>query len=127
MQVAKVDFVGIPTQDIERAIEFYVGTLGLRQDAHRAAEFWVGDQCYGLWKPEWAGSEFSPSLTVLALHVDDVAESRAELEGKGIEFAGETIDSGVCHMALFKDPDGNTLMLHHRYKPYENGRVDGAS
>ena len=122
MQVAKVDFVGIPTQDIERSIEFYVGTLGLRQDAHRAAEFWVGEQCYGFWKPEWAGAEFAPSQTVLALHVDDVAESRAELERKGVTFDGETIDTSVCHMALFKDPDGNHLMLHHRYKPYENGR-----
>jgi hypothetical protein len=23
----------------------------------------------------------------------------------------------VCHMALFNDPDGNPLMLHHRYAP----------
>jgi predicted enzyme related to lactoylglutathione lyase len=123
VQVAKVDFVGIPTEDIERAIEFYVGTLGLRQDEHRPAEFWIGPQCYGFYKPEWAAAEFSPSLTVLALHVDDVAESRAELEAKGIVFDGETIDSSVCHMALFKDPDGNRLMLHHRYKPYEESDV----
>ena len=119
MQVAKVDFVGIPTQDIERAIGFYVGTLGLRQDAHRPAEFWVGEQCYGFWKPEWAGQEFRPSQTVLALHVDDVAASRAELEDRGIAFDGDTIDTDVCHMALFKDPDGNALMLHNRYKAYE--------
>ena len=125
MEVAKVDFVGIPTQDIERAIEFYVGTLGLRQDSHRPAEFWVGEQCYGFWKPEWSGEEFRPSQTVLALHVDDVAESRAELEARGIEFEGEIIDTSVCHMALFRDPDGNHLMLHHRYKPYDNGRPDG--
>ena len=124
MQVAKVDFVGIPTQDIERSIEFYVGTLGLRQDDHRAAEFWVGGQCYGLWKPEWAGEEFRPSQTVLALHVDDVPAARAELESRGIAFEGDIIDTSVCHMALFKDPDGNSLMLHHRYKPYENGKVD---
>ena len=127
MEVAKVDFVGIPTQDVERAIEFYVGMLGLRQDSHRPAEFWVGEQCYGFWKPEWAGQEFRPSQTVLALHVADVAESRAELEAKGIEFDGEIIDTSVCHMALFRDPDGNALMLHHRYKPYDNGRPDVAA
>jgi predicted enzyme related to lactoylglutathione lyase len=127
VDVAKVDFVGIPTQDIERAIEFYVGTLGLRQDAHRAAEFWIGPQCYGFYKPEWAGEEFHPSQTVLALHVDDVAASRAELEGRGIQFAGDTLDTSVCHMALFKDPDGNSLMLHNRYKPYENGKADDAA
>ena len=122
MQVAKVDFVGIPTQDIERAIEFYVGTLGLRQDAHRPAEFWIGPQCYGFYKPEWAGEEFRPSQTVLALHVDDVAGSRAELKAKGIAFLGETLDTSVCNMALFKDPDGNSLMLHNRYKAHENGK-----
>ena len=124
MQVEKVDFVGIPTQDIERSIEFYVGKLGLRQDPHRAAEFWVGGQCYGFWKPEWAGQEFRPSQTVLALHVDDVATSRGELEAQGIVFDGDIIDTSVCHMALFRDPDGNALMLHHRYKPYENGSPD---
>ena len=118
MQVAKVDFVGIPTQDIERAIGFSIGTLGLRQDAHRPAGFWVGEQCYGFWKPEWAGQEFAPSQTVLALHVDDVAVSRAELEARAIVFDCETIDTGVCHMALARDPDGNALMLHNHYKPY---------
>jgi predicted enzyme related to lactoylglutathione lyase len=120
MHVSKVDFVGVPTQDMERAIEFYVGTIGLRQDEHRAAEFWAGETCLGLWKPEWAGQEFKPSETcILALHVDDVAEARAELEGKGVTFDRETLDTGVCHMAFFKDSDGNVLMLHHRYKPYE--------
>ena len=58
---------------------------------------------------------------ILALHVDDVATARGELEDKGVRFVGESIDSGVCHMAIFKDPDGNSLMLHNRYAPYDNG------
>jgi len=120
VEIAKVDFVGIPTQDMERAIEFYVETLGLRQDEHRAAEFWAGETCLSLWKPEWAGQEFRPSTTeLIALHVDDVAGSRKDLEAKGVEFHGEIVDTGVCHMAFFNDPDGNSLMLHHRYKPYD--------
>jgi hypothetical protein len=45
--------------------------------------------------------------------------ARKELEEKGVEFAGDTLDTGVCHMALFRDPDGNDLMLHHRYAPYD--------
>jgi len=125
VRVERTDFVGSPPTGFERSIEFYVGTLGLRQDGHRTAEFWVGGQCYGFWKPEWAGEEFRPSQTVLALHVDDVAAARAELESRGIAFVGDIIDTSVCHMALFKDPDGNSLMLHHRYKPYDNGRPDG--
>jgi predicted enzyme related to lactoylglutathione lyase len=65
--------------------------------------------------------EFGPQRNAHpALHVDDVAAAKAELEGKGVEFLGDIIDTGVCHMALFRDPDGNDLMLHHRYKPYES-------
>ena len=56
--------------------------------------------------------------------MDDVAATRAELEAKGVEFAGETLDTGVCHMALFTDPDGNDLMLHNRYAPLERGHSD---
>jgi len=120
MEITKADFVAIPTQDMERAIAFYVETLGLRQDEHRSAEFWAGETCLSLWKPEWAGQEFAPSTTgMIALHVGDVAQGRKDLEAKGVEFEGETLDSGVCHMAFFKDPDGTHLMLHSRYKPYE--------
>ena len=120
MDVTKVDFVGIPTQDMERSIAFYAETLGLRRDEHSESEFWAGETCFSLWKPEWAGMEFAPATTCyMALHVDDVAAARKELEAKGVEFAQETFDSGVCHMAFFADPDGNALMLHKRYAPYE--------
>jgi catechol 2,3-dioxygenase-like lactoylglutathione lyase family enzyme len=119
MEITKVDFVGIPSTDFERSMAFYVDTLGLRRDEHSKTEFWAGGQCYGLWKPEWMGEEFHPSQTVLAVHVGDVPAARAELEAKGVAFEGD-FDSGVCHMAFFKDPDGNHLMLHSRYKPYES-------
>jgi predicted enzyme related to lactoylglutathione lyase len=118
LQVTKVDFIGIPSTDFDRSMAFYVDTLGLRRDEHSKTEFWVGAQCYGFWKPEWMNEEIQPSQTTLALHVEDVPAARAELEAKGVEFAGD-FDSGVCHMAFFKDPDGNHLMLHKRYKAYE--------
>jgi predicted enzyme related to lactoylglutathione lyase len=119
VEITRADFVGIPSTDFERSMAFYVGTLGLRRDAPERNEFWAGQQCYGVWKPEWVGEEFRPSQTVLALHVADVDTARAELEAKGVAFDGEIVDTGVCHMAFFKDPDGNHLMLHHRYKPDE--------
>ena len=76
--------------------------------------------CFGIYEPTTFGMEFAPQKTAhLALHVDDIAAARAELEAKGVEFDGETFDTGVCHMAFFHDPDGNALMLHHRYKPRE--------
>ena len=81
-------------------------------------EFWVGETCFGIWEPDKLGATFAPQKNGhLALHVDDVAAARGELEAKGVEFIGETFDTGVCHMAFFTDPDGNDLMLHHRYAP----------
>lgn len=118
--ITKLDFVGVPSQDAERSRAFYVDTLGLRQDENSDFEFWVGETCFGIWEPAKFGMEFAPQRNAhLALHVDDVAASRTELEGKGVEFVGDILDTGVCHMALFSDPDGNDLMLHSRYAPYE--------
>ena len=120
MTITKLDFIGIPTQDPERARAFYVDTLGLPGDENSPMEFWVGDTCCGIWEPTRFGMPFQPQKNAhLALHVEDVEAARKELEAKGVEFAGETFDTGVCHMALFTDPDGNDLMLHRRYKPYD--------
>jgi len=116
--ITKLDFIGVPSRDAERSRAFYVETLGLRPDPGSRFEFWAGDTCFGIWEPEKMGREFVAQRNAHpALHVDDVAAARAELEAKGIEFFGETLDTGVCHMALFQDPDGNDLMLHHRYAP----------
>jgi predicted enzyme related to lactoylglutathione lyase len=114
--ITKLDFIGVPTQDPDRSVKFYVETLGLKPDPKSDYEFWVDGTCFGIWEPEKQGMPFVPQSNAhLALHVDDVEAARTELEGKGVEFLGDTFDTGVCHMALFKDPDGNDLMLHHRY------------
>jgi catechol 2,3-dioxygenase-like lactoylglutathione lyase family enzyme len=120
MMITKLDFVGIPSQDAERSRAFYVDTLGLRPDERSRSEVWAGDTCFGIWEPARFGMEFAPQKNAHpALHVDDVAAARAELEGKGVTFGGDILDTGACHMAFFTDPDGNDLMLHHRYAPYE--------
>ena len=107
--ITKLDFIGIPSQDPERSRAFYVETLGLRPDDKARFEVWAGDTCFGIWEPARMGMEFVPQRNAHpALHVDDVAVARAELEAQGVEFEGETF-------ALFRDPDGNDLMLHHRY------------
>ena len=119
--ISKLDFVGIPSQDAERSRTFYVDTLGLRPDDKARFEVWAGDTCFGIWEPERLGMQFAPQKNAHpALHVDDVAAARADLEQKGVVFAGDIFDTGVCHMAFFTDPDGNDLMLHHRYAPYES-------
>jgi catechol 2,3-dioxygenase-like lactoylglutathione lyase family enzyme len=117
--ITKVDTVGVPSRDTKRSREFYVETLGLRPDENAWNEFWVGETCFAIWEPERFGVEFQPQRNAIALlHVDNVEAARAELEAKGIQFVFETVDTGVCHMASFTDPDGNQLTLHKRYAPY---------
>jgi hypothetical protein len=70
------------------------------------------------WNPESEGIEFQPSIGGFALRVADVDAARKELEAKGVEFVGSG-DTGVCHMAVCLDPDGNAVILHRRYEPYE--------
>ena len=119
--IGGVDFVSMPTRDLEAAMAFYGETLGLPRTAYFEgrpfAEFETGNLTLGVIVPERMGMTFTPSPNQLALHVDDVAAARAELEGRGVTFDGEIFDTGVCHMAFFADPDGNRLMLHHRYAP----------
>ena len=118
--ITKLDFASIPSQDSERSRRFYGETLGLRPDDHGRFEFWAGQTCLAIWEPERLGLPFAPQKNGhLALRVDDVAAARSELEAKGVDFRGDTLDTGVCHMAFFTDPDGNDLMLHSRYAPCE--------
>jgi catechol 2,3-dioxygenase-like lactoylglutathione lyase family enzyme len=115
IEVERVDFVSVPTRDLERAQRFYGGTLGLRQSPHAEHEFETANVTLGLWQPEPQGVPFEPSTAGIALRVADVAGARERLERAGVDFLGETVDTGVCHMAFFHDPDGNVLILHRRY------------
>lgn len=119
--VSQVDFVSLPTHDLAAAVEFYGTTLGLTCSAHRPernfAEFETGNLTLNVMDAAAMGLEHNTARNAIALHVDDVAAARAELERRGVSFHGEIFDTGVCHMAFFADPDGNRLMLHHRYAP----------
>ena len=119
--VTGVDFVTLPTRDWEASRRFYGETLGLPfakgWGKMPAGEFETGTVTLAVMQSDAFGIEFKEHSHPVALQVEDVNEARERLEEEGIEFLGETIDSGVCHMAHFKDPDGNVLMLHHRYAP----------
>jgi predicted enzyme related to lactoylglutathione lyase len=120
--VTGCDFVSVPTQDLERAVAFYGTTLGLPRSVYMPdrnfAEFETGDVTLTIVDPKAMGiGDFKPNANHLALHVEDVAAARSALEERGVSFMGDTFDTGVCHMAFFTDPDGNALMLHHRYAP----------
>jgi catechol 2,3-dioxygenase-like lactoylglutathione lyase family enzyme len=119
--VTGVDFIVVATKDIEAAEEFYGSVLGLpvgaRYGRSPGVEFETGNLTIAVMQSEAFGMEYATNGNPIALQVDDVHAARAELESRGVEFARDMIDSGVCHMAFFRDPDGNALMLHHRYAP----------
>ena len=119
--VTGTDFVTVATRDIDAAVEFYGGMLGLPESKRwgnmPGVEFETGSLTLALMQSDAFGVEFRSNNHPIALHVDDVAAARAELESRGVEFRGDILDSGVCHQAFFEDPDGNVLAIHHRYAP----------
>jgi catechol 2,3-dioxygenase-like lactoylglutathione lyase family enzyme len=121
VSVSGVDFITVFVKDYPAAQEFYGGLLGLEHSVDYekipAGEYETGNLTLQVMDAASVGQEFSPRRHPIALHVDDVEAARAELEAEGVSFQGETLDSGVCHMAFFNDPDGNVLMFHNRYAP----------
>ncbi len=119
--ITGVDFVSVPTKDLDASVAFYGETLGLPRSVYMPernyAEFETGNLTLSLYDSERMGLGYEVNRNPVALHVDDVAAARADLEARGLTFSGDTFDTGVCHMAFFTDPDGNALMLHHRYAP----------
>jgi predicted enzyme related to lactoylglutathione lyase len=120
-EITGVDFVTVPAQDIEASAHFYGTVLGLpfvkQWGDMPAKEFQAGNLTLAVMEPTAFGQEFRPHGLPIALQVDDVAATRANLEGQGVQFVTDTMDSGVCHQAIFVDPAGNSLGIHHRYAP----------
>ena len=123
--VTGTDFIVIGTADIDRAVEFYGETLGLERSKQwgkmPAYEFETGNLTIAVMQMDAFGQEFKPSNQPVAFQVDDVKAARTRLEEAGATFVMDDIDSGVCHMAYLTDPDGNVLILHHRYAPKDVG------
>jgi catechol 2,3-dioxygenase-like lactoylglutathione lyase family enzyme len=120
LNVERTDFISVPVTDVERAERFYGDTLGLPKISTRGfPEYQLGENVsvYLIRMEDVGGSYSGPHTAHVALRVPDVAETRKELEAKGVEFEGDILDTSVCHMAFFKDPDGNQFMLHRRYAP----------
>jgi predicted enzyme related to lactoylglutathione lyase len=119
--IGGVDFVALPTHDVSASAQFYGETLGLRRSVYMPernfAEFETGNLTLSIIDAEKMGLEHHTMRHEVALHVDDVQAARETLQARGVQFRGEILDTGVCHMAFFADPEGNALMLHHRYAP----------
>jgi catechol 2,3-dioxygenase-like lactoylglutathione lyase family enzyme len=122
--IERTDFVAVPVTDVERSARFYGEVLELEKNPNSLEdwiEFETGNLTLALVSAEGHGREFAPLPGgSLALRVADVGAAKAELESAGIE-CGEVWDSGVCNGVSFRDPDGNGLVLHHRYEAYPDG------
>ncbi|MGH3081015.1 MAG: VOC family protein [Gaiellaceae bacterium] len=116
MHVEQVDFVSVPTRDAARAVAWYRDVLGLPVSEFTDAEIETPNVTLSFWNPEEQGESFVPNENGIALRVADVEAAVEEVRGAGAEVIGIQ-DSGVCHMGFVKDPDGNVLILHRRYKP----------
>jgi predicted enzyme related to lactoylglutathione lyase len=117
IEVERVDFVSVPTRDTAQARRFYGDLLGLPESTTPEdvyAEFETSNVTLGTWEPEKDGLPFAPTAGI-ALRVADVEAARRELEVAGVQFSGETVDTGVCQMAFCTDFDGNGVILHRRY------------
>jgi catechol 2,3-dioxygenase-like lactoylglutathione lyase family enzyme len=117
VRVEQVDFISVATRDVGRALAWYRDVLGLRESDMSEGEVETPNVTLSFWEPEREDLPFVANTAGFAVRVADVAQARAELEAKGVEFIAETWDSGVCHFAACRDPDGNTVILHRRHAP----------
>jgi catechol 2,3-dioxygenase-like lactoylglutathione lyase family enzyme len=119
--ITGTDFITVATQDFDAAVSFYGDVLGLSESKRwgqmPAVEFETGNLTIAVMQSSAFGIEFRANNHPIEFRVDDFEAAQAELESRGVEFRGETIDSGVCKQAFFEDPDGNRLAIHHRYAP----------
>jgi catechol 2,3-dioxygenase-like lactoylglutathione lyase family enzyme len=119
--ITGTDFITVATKDFDGAIDFYGGVLGLPESKRwgqmPGVEFETGNLTIAVMQSDAFGLEFRANNHPIEFHVEDFHAAQDELKSRGVEFKGETIDSGVCYQAFFEDPDGNTLAIHHRYAP----------
>jgi predicted enzyme related to lactoylglutathione lyase len=123
IEITRIDYVRVPVDDIDRATHFYGDVLGLPRNEHLDHDDWVefeaSNVTLAVMTPETHDSIFAPlPPATIALGVPDVPAAKAQLEAKGVQ-VNDMWDSGVCHGAGFSDPAGNRILLHHRYKPYD--------
>ena len=126
IEAQRVDFMAVPTQDVDRSEAFYAQVLGLEKNPnslHDWIEFETGNVTLAIVSAQGHGREFVPlPHGSIALRVADVEAAKTKLEAAGVE-CGDVWDSGACKGASFTDPDGNGIMIHHRYAPYPDGSL----
>jgi predicted enzyme related to lactoylglutathione lyase len=114
--IKEVAFVAIAVCDAERARKFYQEILELRPSPRSKEAAWIeydlgsttiGVGCHPAWQPSRDG-------TTVAFEVDDIDEAITKLKDRGVTFDMDKLETPICWMAQFRDPDGNKLVVHKR-------------
>ena len=120
-RISQVANVVIPVADVDRAIAFYTGPLGLdkRSDTPFGGEYrWVevapagADTVIAL-APPGPGGEVGGRQTGISLQTDDIESFHAQLKAAGVDVDAEVSRMGdpVPPMFWLRDPEGNVLLV----------------
>lgn len=117
--------VAVPVTDQERALDFYVGTLGF--EMRRDAPFGPGMRWIEVAPPGSATTIALPPLgdvkpgvdTGIRLTTSNAEADHAALRAKGVDVGAEVLrfGPGVPPMFTLRDPDGNTLYVVEQMQP----------
>ena len=121
LNISKVGRVVVPVADTDRALDFYVGTLGFEKvvDVPMGPDMrWVevkvagGETTIALAPPP-PGQEAGDSQTGICLDTSDVDGAHAALREAGADVDDEVTRFGgpVPPMFWLRDPDGNSLIV----------------
>jgi catechol 2,3-dioxygenase-like lactoylglutathione lyase family enzyme len=121
LNLTKVGRVAVSVSDTDRAIDFYVGTLGFEKvidvpmgDAGRWVEVAIpGRETNIALAPPPPGKEPGKSDTGICLDTSDVDADHAALKAAGVDVDEEISRFGgpVPPMFWLRDPDGNSLIV----------------
>jgi len=116
--IKEIAFTGYPVTDMVRARAFYEGVIGLKPSmtfehkGHEWIEYEIGSGTLALSNmnaDQWKPSDNGPAV---ALEIVDFNAAVAVLRAAKVPFAAGPVDTGVCHMAVVSDPDGNKVCFH---------------
>lgn len=108
-RVKGFSWVGVGTDDFDRSLAFFTGTLGLTIDtmADRQAILRVADgQLLEIFGREGRGKSLNMTPTI-AFEIDDIEQARATLVAGGAEIIGDVGEWNGHQWLYFRTPDGH--------------------
>jgi catechol 2,3-dioxygenase-like lactoylglutathione lyase family enzyme len=114
MEIKRVSWVGVGTDDFARALAFYTGVLGLKPavvDARGVALLHAGpDQVLEIFGPGTSGRALT-SPPAIAFEVEDLEAAHEALLAAGVEVIGEIGRWNGFEWLYFRSPDGHVLAV----------------